>query len=79
MAYRRYNANLPPGKELLQKDLGQLVAARLGRPAFLQSTVSTWMNLESPQTPDNVTLDAIAIVLNVDPVWLIFGERRRLG
>lgn len=74
IAFGRYNTDAGRGSRLTQAKLGSAVAQRLGRAApFTQGAVSGWMNTEDPGTPDNPTLRAIAEVLSVDVMWLIFG------
>lgn len=72
-ALEAYNSGLPRSGKLAQADLGKLVGQRLGRPAIPQVTVSRWMSERSPTLPDPLTMRAIAEVLNVDVMWLLYG------
>ena len=74
MAFKRFNANAPIGKELLQADLGRMVAARLKlEKPITQAAVSRWMNPSDPSEPDSRTIGAIADILGVDRAWLAWG------
>jgi len=73
-AFKSYNAKRRSGTELLQKDLGRLVAKKLGlKEPLTQPTVSGWMNPANPSAPDNPTIQAIAEILETDKAWLVFG------
>lgn len=73
-AFDRYNSGLPRSGKLSQADLGKMVAERRGlEKPIPQATVSSWMSENDPSTPDNLTLAAIADVLNTQPLWLILG------
>jgi hypothetical protein len=74
-AFKQYNARQRSGQELTQEDLGRLVAKRMGTTAPTQAAVSLWMNVNKPSAPSNLTLAAIADVLDVDPMWLILGAK----
>lgn len=74
-ALEAYNSGLPRSGKLSQADLGRLVAERLNKPAVPQVTVSRWMSETSPTLPDPLTIRAIADVLNVDVMWLLYGAR----
>lgn len=75
-AFDEYNRGVPRSGRLTQADVGRLVAERLGREKpFPQAVVSSWMSEKDPSQPDNPTVRALAEVLNVDPMWLLFGVR----
>jgi hypothetical protein len=75
-AFKQFNANARRGNEIGQLELSRLVAKKLHRPEpFTQAAVSGWMNVEKPSAPDNPTLRAIADVLGVDLMWLVFGAQ----
>lgn len=60
------------GQELEQDEVGRQVARYLGAEEPIgQGTVSRWFR---SSVPDLRTIAALALVLNVDPGWLAFGE-----
>lgn len=73
LAFERYNSGVPRSGKLSQADLGRLVAQRLRKPTIPQATVSRWMSETSPVVTDPPTIRAIAEVLNVDVMWLLYG------
>lgn len=62
------------GNELTQDEVGRRVARELGlADPIQQATVSRWLSNRDPTLPDPLTLRAIATVLEVDTMWLLFG------
>jgi len=75
-AFQEYNRGIPRSGQITQADLGRFVADKLGRAQpFTQANVSRWMSETDPGQPDNPTVKAIAEVLNVDLMWLLYGAR----
>lgn len=72
-AFEAYNSGVPRSGKMSQADLGRLVAERLKKPSIPQATVSRWMSETNPVVTDPPTLRAIADVLNVDVMWLLYG------
>lgn len=60
------------GRDLSQDEVGREVARYLGlQEAIGQGTVSRWFR---GSIPDLRTIGGLALVLNVDPGWLAFGD-----
>lgn len=73
-AFEDYNSGLPRSGKLGQADFGRLVAELRKLPPIPQVTVSRWMSETNPALPDLLTLRAIATVLNVNVLWLLYGD-----
>lgn len=72
LAHLELSYNL--GRRVSLAELGQLVAARMGRSTpFSAAAVSRWQT--GAQVPGLDVIQAIGAVSGVDPGWLSHGER----